>query len=143
MNVNAKPAEPAMADPAHIVLNTIRRPVIMVGPDGLINYANADAEDFFRSSASILARSSLTRFAPFGSPLLTLVDQVRERQAPVNEYRVDVSSPRLGREKIGDLYVAPVPELPGSVVWRGDRSNERILSAISWARGSLGLPSID
>jgi two-component system nitrogen regulation sensor histidine kinase GlnL len=100
MNVNAKPAESAMADPAHIVLNTIRRPVIMIGPDGLINYANADAEDFFRSSASILARSSLERFAPFGSPLLTLVDQVRERQAPVNEYRVDVSSPRMGLEKI-------------------------------------------
>ena len=98
------------------MLNTIRRPVIMVGPDGLITYANADAEDFFRSSASILARSSLTRFVPFGSPLLTLVEQVRERQAPVNEYRVDVSSPRLGLDKIVDLYVAPVPELPGSVV---------------------------
>ena len=53
---------------------------------------------------------------PFGSPLLTLVDQVRERRAPVNEYRVDVSSPRLGTDKIVDLYVAPVPELPGSVV---------------------------
>ena len=116
MNLNAAPAEPAAVDRAQIVLNTIRRPVIMIGPDGLINYANADAEDFFRSSASILARSSLSRFAPFGSPLLTLVDQVRERQAPVNEYRVDVSSPRMGPDKIVDLYVAPVPELPGSVV---------------------------
>ena len=37
-------------------------------------------------------------------------------QAPVNEYRVDISSPRLGIEKIVDIYVAPVPELPGSVV---------------------------
>ena len=41
---------------------------------------------------------------------------MRERRAPVNEYRVDISSPRLGVEKIVDLYVAPVPELPGSVV---------------------------
>ena len=64
----------------------------------------------------MLARSTLARFVPFGSPLLTLVDQVRERQAPVNEYRVDISSPRLGIEKLVDLYVAPVPELPGSVV---------------------------
>ncbi|RVC63451.1 nitrogen regulation protein NR(II), partial [Mesorhizobium sp. M00.F.Ca.ET.038.03.1.1] len=32
------------------------------------------------------------------------------------EYRVDVSSPRLGIEKMVDLYVAPVPEFPGSVV---------------------------
>lgn len=103
-------------DAAQIVLNTIRRPVIMVGPEGFITFANADAEDFFRSSATMLARNTLSRLIPFGSPLLTLVDQVRERRAPVNEYRVDVSSPRLGIEKVVDLYVAPVPEFPGSVV---------------------------
>jgi two-component system nitrogen regulation sensor histidine kinase GlnL len=101
---------------AEIVLNTIRRPVIMIDAGGLISYANADAEDFFRSSAAMLARSTLARFVPFGSPILTLVEQVRERGAPVNEYRVDISSPRLGAERIVDLYVAPVPELPGSVV---------------------------
>ncbi|TGQ47721.1 nitrogen regulation protein NR(II) [Mesorhizobium sp. M00.F.Ca.ET.216.01.1.1] len=105
-----------MADAAHIVLNTIRRPVIMVDPEGFITFANADAEDFFRSSATMLARNTLSKLIPFGSPLLTLVDQVRERRAPVNEYRVDVSSPRLGIEKVVDLYVAPVPEFPGSVV---------------------------
>lgn len=108
--------EADMADAANIVLNTIRRPVIMVDPDGFITFANADAEDFFRSSATMLARNTLSKLVPFGSPLLTLVDQVRERRAPVNEYRVDVSSPRLGIEKMVDLYVAPVPEFPGSVV---------------------------
>jgi len=104
------------ANAAQIVLNTIRRPVIMIGPDDHITYANADAEDFFRSSAAILARTTLERFVPFGSPILSLIGQVRERLAPVNEYRVDISSPRLGLEKIVDIYVAPVPELPGSVV---------------------------
>jgi two-component system nitrogen regulation sensor histidine kinase GlnL len=103
-------------DAAQIVLNTIRRPVVMVDPEGLIAFANADAEDFFRASAAILARNTLDRFVPFGSPLLALVEQVRERNSPVNEYRVDVSSPRLGVEKVVDLYVAPVPEFPGSVV---------------------------
>jgi len=99
-----------------IVLDAIRHPVIMVGPDNLITYANADAEDFFRSSAAVLARNTLARFVPFGSPLLTLVEQVRERRSPFNEYRVDISSPLIGGEKLVDLYVAPVPELPGSVV---------------------------
>ncbi|TSD99613.1 nitrogen regulation protein NR(II) [Mesorhizobium intechi] len=105
-----------MLDAAQIVLNTIRRPVIMISEDGFITFANADAEDFFRSSATMLARNTLSKLVPFGSPLLTLVDQVRERRAPVNEYRVDVSSPRLGIEKVVDLYVAPVSEFPGSVV---------------------------
>ncbi|MDH6234686.1 two-component system nitrogen regulation sensor histidine kinase GlnL [Mesorhizobium soli] len=105
-----------VTDAAQIVLNTIRRPVIMIGSDDRISYANADAEDFFRSSAAMLARSTLERFVPFGSPILSLIEQVRERLAPVNEYRVDISSPRLGIEKVVDIYVAPVPELPGSVV---------------------------
>jgi two-component system nitrogen regulation sensor histidine kinase GlnL len=112
------PAASVVDEPsaAEIVLNTIRRPVIMINADGLISYANADAEDFFRSSAAVLARNTLARFVPFGSPILALVEQVRERGAPVNEYRVDISSPRLGVERIVDLYVAPVPELAGSVV---------------------------
>ncbi|TPI56011.1 nitrogen regulation protein NR(II) [Mesorhizobium sp. B3-1-3] len=115
--MKANVPQPAdMADAANIVLNTIRRPVIMVDPDGFITFANADAEDFFRSSATMLARNTLSKLVPFGSPLLTLVDQVRERRAPVNEYRVDVSSPRLGIEKMVDLYVAPVTEFPGSIV---------------------------
>src|SRR5690606_35855982 len=107
---------PAGVDPAAIVLNTIRHPVIMVAPDGRIAFANADAEDFFRSSAAVLARDGLERFVPFGSPLLALVGQVREQGAPFNEYRVDISSPRLGPERVVDLYVAPVTELAGHVV---------------------------
>jgi two-component system nitrogen regulation sensor histidine kinase GlnL len=115
MSSLARPGS-APADPAQLVLNTIRHPVVMVGPDNVITYANAEAEDFFRSSAAILTKSKLARFVPFGSPLLTLVEQVRERRSPFNEYRVDISSPRIGVEKVVDLYVAPVSELPGSVV---------------------------
>ena len=107
---------PGIEDTARIVLNTIRRPVVMVDAGGYVSFANADAEDFFRASATILARNTLAQLIPFGSPLLALVEQVRERRVPVNEYRVDISSPRLGLEKVVDLYVAPVPEYPGSVV---------------------------
>ena len=101
---------------AEIVLDTIRHPVIMLDADGRIAFANADAEVFFRSSAVILARNRLDHFVPFGSPLLTLIEEVRARQSPVNEYRVDISSPRLGGDRLVDILVAPVPEMPGAVV---------------------------
>jgi two-component system nitrogen regulation sensor histidine kinase GlnL len=101
---------------AGIVLNSIRHPVIMLDDAGYISYANADAEAFFRSSANILSRNTLDMLLPFGSPLLALVKQVRENPSPVNEYRVDVSSPRLGQDRIVDLYVTPVSESPGSIV---------------------------
>ncbi|RCW83698.1 two-component system sensor histidine kinase NtrB [Phyllobacterium bourgognense] len=101
---------------AGVVLNSIRHPVIMLDDAGYISYANADAEAFFRSSANILSRNTLDMLLPFGSPLLALVKQVRENPSPVNEYRVDVSSPRLGQDRIVDLYVTPVSESPGSIV---------------------------
>jgi len=64
----------------------------------------------------LLRRNAIRDLVPFGSPLLALIEQVRNRQAAVNEYRVDLSSPRLTGERIVDLHVAPVPEQPGFVV---------------------------
>ncbi|WP_221963482.1 two-component system sensor histidine kinase NtrB [Rhizobium laguerreae] len=101
---------------AMAVLNAIQNPVVMVDESGFVVFANWEAEAFFGASASHLARYRISTFIPFGSPLLALIDQVRERKAPVNEYRVDLSSPRLGQDKLVDLYVAPVLSEPGAVV---------------------------
>ena len=101
---------------AMAVLNAIQNPVVMVDANGHIAFANWEAEAFFGASATHLARYRISTFIPFGSPLLSLIEQVRERRAPVNEYRVDLSSPRLGQEKLVDLYVAPVLSQPGNVV---------------------------
>jgi two-component system nitrogen regulation sensor histidine kinase GlnL len=98
------------------VLNAIQNAVIMVNEDGYIAFANWEAEAFFGASETYLSRHTIYAYIPFGSPLLTLIDQVRERKAPVNEYRVDLSSPRLGADKLVDIYVAPVLTEPGSVV---------------------------
>lgn len=98
------------------VLNAIQNPVILVNGQGHVAFANWEAEAFFGASASHLAKHDFSNFIPFGSPLLTLIEQVRERRAAVNEYRVDLSSPRLGNDKLVDLYVAPVVSEPGSVV---------------------------
>jgi two-component system nitrogen regulation sensor histidine kinase GlnL len=84
---------------------------------------------------------------PFGSPILALVDQVRARKAPVNEYRVDVSSPRIGIEKVVDLYVAPVSEFPGSVVVMFQERSmadkiDRQMTHRSAARSATGLAAM-
>lgn len=101
---------------AATVLNAIRNPVIMVDEKGIVRFANGEAEAFFAASAAHLARHHIAAFVPFGSPLLSLLDQVRDRLSPVNEYRVDLSSPRIGPDKLVDIYAAPVPGEPGYVV---------------------------
>ncbi|RFB95419.1 two-component sensor histidine kinase [Rhizobium leguminosarum bv. trifolii] len=110
------PPDHAGGTVAMAVLNAIQNPVVMVDESGFVVFANWEAEAFFGASASHLARYRISTFIPFGSPLLALIDQVRERRGPVNEYRVDLSSPRLGQDKLVDLYVAPVVSEPGAVV---------------------------
>src|ERR1700681_2712832 len=98
------------------VLDALPHPVIMVAADGKIVNANAAAEAFFEASLPLLRRNTLHDLVPFCSPLLALIDQVRARGAAVNEYKVDLGTPRNPGERLVDLHVAPVQESPGHVV---------------------------
>jgi two-component system, NtrC family, nitrogen regulation sensor histidine kinase GlnL len=101
---------------ADAVFNALPLPVIMVSADGKIADANVAAETFFEVSLPLLRRQSLSDLVPFGSPLLSLVEQVRTRGAAVNEYKVDLSTPRNPGDRLVDLHVAPLPERPDHVV---------------------------
>jgi two-component system nitrogen regulation sensor histidine kinase GlnL len=105
----------AAASPAEAILNALPLAVIVVGPDGMIKDANVAGEDFFDMSVALLRRHALRDLVPFGSPLLALIEQVRQRGGAVNEYKVDLSTPRTPSERVVDLHVAPV-EGPSEVV---------------------------
>src|SRR5450755_3375374 len=102
--------------PADAVLHALPHPVIMVAADGRIANANAAAESFFDASLLLLRRHNLRDLVPFGSPVLSLIDQVRRTGAPVNEYKVDLATPRNPGERLVDLHVAALPEYPEHVV---------------------------
>ncbi len=102
--------------PADAVLNALPHPVIVVAANGKVVEANAAAEAFFEVSLPLLRRHSLRELVPFGSPLLVLVEQVRRRGAAVNEYKVDLGTPRNPGDRLVDLHVAPLPEQPDYVV---------------------------
>src|SRR4029079_7158814 len=101
---------------AEIILNALPNPVLMVAPDGRIVAAIMAAESCFEISAQFLRRQSLRELVPFGSPLLALIDQVRSSNSPVNEYKVDLGTPRVGGDRQVDLHVAPVAERPDHIV---------------------------
>ncbi len=98
------------------ILNALPNPVLLVAPDGRIVDANIAAESFFEISTQFLRRQSLKELVPFGSPLLALIEQVRASGSPVNEYKVDLGTPRIGGDRQVDLHVAPVSERPGHIV---------------------------
>lgn len=101
---------------AESVLNALPHPVIVVSSDGKVADANVAAEAFFEVSVPLLRRHLLRDLVPFGSPLLPLIDQVRARGAAVNEYKVDLGTPRNPGDRVVDLHVAPLPEQSDFVV---------------------------
>ncbi len=107
---------PPVNSPADAVLHALPHPVIMVAPDGKVADANVAAEAFFEASIPVLSRHMVRELVPFGSPLLSLIEQVRMTGAAVNEYKVDLATPRNPGERLVDLHVAPLPEYPDHVV---------------------------
>src|SRR5258708_27087048 len=115
MNSAAENRRPVPSD-GEAILNALPNPVLLVAPEGRIVDANMAAESFFEISTQFLQRQSLKELVPFGSPLLALIDQVRSSGSPVNEYKVDLGTPRIGGDRQVDLHVAPLTERPGHIV---------------------------
>jgi len=101
---------------ARCILDILPNIIVSVGGDGAVNDANAAAEGFFETSRSILVGQSLERLVPFGSPLVDLVRQVRERGSAINEYRIDLGLPGHEADRRVDVHCAPLPGSDGSVL---------------------------
>jgi two-component system, NtrC family, nitrogen regulation sensor histidine kinase GlnL len=104
------------APASDLIVNALPLPVLTIGAGGEILHANAAAENFFASSLRVLQRQRLADLMPFGSPVVALVDEVRQRGASVSEYRVDVGSPRIGVERIVDVFATPLGDDSDAVV---------------------------
>src|ERR1700716_3530585 len=81
---------------AGAVAGALPMPIIVVSVKGELLYANQAAEQFFDMGVGLLLRQKLADLLPFGSPLLQLIGQARERGASIAERNVDLSTPRLG-----------------------------------------------
>ncbi|MXQ10907.1 two-component system sensor histidine kinase NtrB [Microvirga makkahensis] len=99
-----------------LIVNALPLPVLTIGPGYSIVHANTAAEAFFDASLRMLQRQKLTDFLPFGSPVSSLVEEVRKRGASVSEHRVDIGTPRLGTERIVDVFATPLGDASDNVV---------------------------
>ena len=106
----------SLAASAAMVLNGLPLPVLAIARDGRIMDVNVAGETFFEMSRAMLVRHQIADLVPFGSPLLALVEQVAGSGSAVREYRVDLGNPKLGPDRIVDIYVAPLPDARDGVV---------------------------
>jgi two-component system, NtrC family, nitrogen regulation sensor histidine kinase GlnL len=97
------------------VLSALPDPILVLDAEDRVRFANPAAEQFFSAGIPLLTRFRLADMVPFGSPLLSLINQVRLSGATVSEYDVDLSTPRNPRKAV-DLRVTPVLETSGSLL---------------------------
>jgi len=95
------------------VLNVLPHPVIVINQANRIIYANYAAQDFFQAGILWLEKRAIEELLPFGSPVVELIAQVRERNGPVNEYRVDIGTPRTNGTRLVDVFATPIDQGKG------------------------------
>ena len=91
-----------------LVLDALPHPVFTVDATGVIDSANPAAETFFGTTLVGPRKQMISALLPTGSSLLTLLEQIRDEGGAINEYRVDLGLPRLGVERLVDIFVAPL-----------------------------------
>ena len=98
------------------VLDALPYPVLTIDENNAITSANPAAEEFFGTSLSGLRRQRLAALLPAHSSLMTLIEQVRERGGAINEHRVDLGLPRLGTERLVDIFVTALSPIATDLV---------------------------
>ena len=99
-----------------LLLSALPHPILVLSGDNRFAYVNAAAEFFLSASSAMLQRQRLDDVLAFGCPMLSLVEQVRATNASVNEYGVEMASPRFTAPKLVDVYGGPLPDQPSLIL---------------------------
>jgi len=94
------------------IVDALPHPLVVLDGEGAVVHVNLASEQFFNTSEKQLRKHGLDYVLPFGSPVLALVEQVRHAQVSMAERKLDVSSPKIGDEKLVDVFVSPVQDSP-------------------------------
>ena len=153
--MSAEPAQPrpVSAPPGRrhiehdVLLGALPHPILVLAEDERIIYANGAAEIFFQASQAMLKRQTLEEVVVFGCPLVALARQVRRSGVTVNEYGVDIGTPKVQVPRLVDIYGGPMPDAAElTVLMLQQRSMaqmiERQLTHRAAARSVSGLAAV-
>jgi two-component system, NtrC family, nitrogen regulation sensor histidine kinase GlnL len=109
-----------MAD-EKLLLDALPQPVLAIGVNRHVSYANFAAQEFFGVGLRILQKQHIENVLPFGSPVVGLIERCLDKQVSFNEYGIDLSSPKTpialgssgGGSRMVDLHVTPTETEPG------------------------------
>ena len=79
------------------ILNELRTPVFLLNKSNSITYINEIGEEFFGISASILIKKKINDLIPNDSPILNLIERVRNSKTGITEESLDFSNIKLSK----------------------------------------------
>lgn len=97
------------------IMRVMPTPIIVIDRGDQIIDANPAAENFLGVSLAVMRRFSFASLMPAQSPILSLIEDVRQHGASVSGYDFDLGTPRTG-DRSADVFAGPVPDEPGQVV---------------------------
>ncbi|HEX4177245.1 MAG TPA: ATP-binding protein [Rhizomicrobium sp.] len=119
------------------IANALPMPIMLLGPELDVIYANPAAEQFFDTGLTLLRKQTLADLIAPHSPLFQLVHQAAERNASAAERDIDLSTPRHG-ERVADVTVTPVPDPEGAILLTfQERSLAQRMDRQLMARGAV------
>ncbi|MEQ1716050.1 MAG: ATP-binding protein [Hyphomicrobium sp.] len=129
------------------LLAALPHPVLVIDADNHIAFANAAAEAFFSMGEAMLKRAKISDVVAFGCPLLGLIEHVQHSGATINEYGIEVATPRFSAPKLTDVYGGPMPEDPSRMFLMLQQRNmaqmiERQLTHRAAARSVSGMAGV-
>ncbi len=100
---------------ASAILDSIPDPILVVGRNGAILRANPAAEEFFGMGQAVLKKNRLHDVIPFGSPLLSLFEEMQDGTGAVSEYGILLGGART-EVKTVNIKLSPLFDDSGAVV---------------------------
>ena len=125
----------------NIILNELRTPVFLVNKYNEIKYINEIGEEFFGVSSYILIGKKINDFIPKDSPILTLIERVRNNKTGITEESLDFSNLKFPNRKVR-VHVVPlsfdnnkiiiqISQLALSEMFQSQRINSKISKSFS------------
>ncbi len=123
------------------ILNELRTPVFLVNKYNEIRYINEIGEEFFGISSFILIGKKINDIIPNDSPILTLIERVRNSKTGITEESLDFSNLNFPNRKVR-VHVVPlsfdnnkiiiqISQLALSEMFQSQRINSKISKSFS------------
>ena len=123
------------------ILNELRTPVILVNNLNVVTYTNEIGEEFFGISSSILIGKKINELIPTDSPILNLIERVRNTKIGITEESLDFSNLNFPNRKVR-VHVVPlsidtnkviiqISQLALSEMYQSQRINSKISKSFS------------